>query len=332
MTTDGTYLIVTELSDPFQVNPLKYGSSEADPDPIKALFKIRNEVYALNRYTIEVFDNVGGTLFPFQRIEGAQIQKGTYGTHTACTFTIPGGVGADTMAFLGSGRNEPPGIYLAANGNAQKISTREIDTLLSEYTEPQLSGAVMESRIDKGTQHLMLHMPDRTYVYDAFTSQQIGQPVWFFLTSTLKGFQRYRAKNLVWCYNQWNIEDSTTFKIGRYDDTIGSHWGDHVRWDFGTPIVYNSSKGALINELELVSLTGRVAVGSDPYISTSYSIDGLNWSQDKYIKAGTNGNTRKRLTWLQQGHMRNWRIQRFRGDSQAFLSFARLEAQVEALA
>jgi len=71
MTTDGTNLIVTELSDPTQVNPLKYGSSEVDPDPVVALLKLRNEVYALNRNTIEVFDNVGGEFFPFQRIDGA---------------------------------------------------------------------------------------------------------------------------------------------------------------------------------------------------------------------------------------------------------------------
>lgn len=75
MTTDGEFLIVTELSDPTQVNPLKYGSSEVDPDPVVALLKLRNEIYALNRNTIEVFDNVGGDFFPFQRIDGAQIQR-----------------------------------------------------------------------------------------------------------------------------------------------------------------------------------------------------------------------------------------------------------------
>ena len=76
MLTDGEFLIVTELNDPFSVSPLKYGSSEADPDPVKAILKLRNEPYALNRYTIEVFDNVGGEGFPFQRIEGAQTQTG----------------------------------------------------------------------------------------------------------------------------------------------------------------------------------------------------------------------------------------------------------------
>jgi hypothetical protein len=75
-----------------------------------------------------------------------------------------------------------------------------------------------------------------------------------------------------------------------------------------------------------------VALGTNPAISTSYSLDGLSWSQDRVINVGTTGNTKKRLAWFQQGHMRNWRIQRFRGDSQAHLSFARLEAQIEALA
>jgi hypothetical protein len=84
MTTDGEFLVITDLANPFAVNPLKYGSSEADPDPINALLKLRNEVYALNRNTIEVFDNVGTTGFPFQRIAGAQIQKGAVGTHACC--------------------------------------------------------------------------------------------------------------------------------------------------------------------------------------------------------------------------------------------------------
>jgi hypothetical protein len=70
----------------------------------------------------------------------------------------------------------------------------------------------------------------------------------------------------------------------------------------------------------------------NPKISTSYSLDGKSWSQDKFISVGGIGNTAKRLAWFQQGHMRNWRIQRFRGDSDAHVSFVRLEAQIEALA
>jgi hypothetical protein len=104
-----------------------------------------------------------------------------------------------------------------------------------------------------------------------------------------------------------------------------------VRWEFGTLIVYNESNGAIFNELELVSLTGSVVLGKNPQISTSYSLDGKAYSQEKFIAVGTIGSN-KRLAWFQQGHMRNWRIQRFRGDSDAHVSFIRLEAQIEPLA
>ena len=324
MTTDGEFLIVTELSDPTQVNPLKYGSSEVDPDPVVALLKLRNEVYALNRNTVEVFDNIGGDLFPFQRIDGAQLQKGVVGTFACCVYI-------DRIAFLGSGRNESPSIYVGAAATTQKISTQEIDELLLTYTEAQLSLAKLEARNDKSHQHLYVHLPDRTIVYDAAASEALGDQVWFTLTTTVVGFAQYRARNLVWAYDKWLVGDPQSSTIGYLVDDIGSHWGQQVRWEFGTIIAYNEGKGALFQKMELVSLTGRVALGTNPQISTSYSLDGLSYSQDRYIYVGTIGNTSKRLAWFQQGHMRNWRIQRFRGDSDSHIAFARLEMQIEGL-
>lgn len=324
MTTDGEFLIVTELSNPLDVNPLKYGSSEVDPDPVVALLKLRNEVYALNRNTVEVFDNTGGDLFPFARIDGAQLQKGVVGTFACCVYI-------DRIAFLGSGRNESPSIYVGAAATTQKISTQEIDELLLTYTEAQLSLVKLEARNDKSHQHLYVHLPDRTIVYDAAASEALGDQVWFTLTTAVVGFAQYRARNLVWAYDKWLVGDPQSSTIGYLVDDIGSHWGQQVRWEFGTIIAYNEGKGALFQKMELVSLTGRVALGTNPQISTSYSLDGLSYSQDRYIYVGTIGNTNKRLAWFQQGHMRNWRIQRFRGDSDSHIAFARLEMQIEGL-
>ena len=325
MTTDGQYLIVTELTNPLDVNPIKYGASDIDPDPVVALLKLRNEVYALNRNTIEVFDNVGGDFFPFQRIDGAQIQKGVIGTFGCCVYL-------EAVAFLGSGRNEAPGIYIGANATAQKLSTQEIDELLQTYTDAQLATVKLEAKNDRSHEHLYVHLPDKTLVYDAAASKELETNVWFILTTSTVGFSQYRAQNFVWAYDKWLVGDPQSSNVGYLVDNIGTNWGKIVRWEFGTIIVYNEGNGAIFNKLELVSLTGRVALGVDPIITTSYSIDGMTWTQDRPLRVGTIGNTTKRLAWFQQGHMRNWRIQRFRGDSQAHLSFARLEAQLEPLA
>jgi len=325
MTTDGEFLVVTELGNPLAVNPLKYGSSEIDPDPVVALLKLRNEIYALNRYTIEVFDNVGGDLFPFQRIDGAQIEKGVIGTHACCNFM-------ETITFLGSGFNEAPGVHMGGNANASKISTQEIDEILMSFTEAQLSEVKLEARNDRAHQHLYVHLPDRTLVFDAAATQALGEPVWFTLTTTLVGFSRYRAQNFVWCYDKWLVGNPASNQVGYLVQDISTHWGSKVRWEFGTTIVYNEGRGVIFQNLELVSLTGSVAFGEDPTINTSYSTDGQTWSQQKFIKAGKQGDRAKRLVWFQQGWMRNWRIQRFQGTSDAHLSFVRLEAALEPLA
>lgn len=325
MTTDGEFLVVTELLDPYAVNPFKYGSSEVDPDPVVALLKVRNEAYALNRYTIEVFSNVGGDLFPFQRIAGAQIMKGVVGTFACCVFM-------DAVAFVGSGRDEAPAVYVGANSMAIKLSTQEIDLILKDFTEVQLSDIKLEVRNDRDHTHLYIHLPDRTLVYDGTGSKALGEPIWYTLTSSMIGYTQYRARDFVWVYDKWSCGDPTSDLYGYLDDNIGSHYGDDVRWEFGTHIVYNEGNGALFRELELVSLTGRVALGVNPTITTSYSTDGVNWSQRRSISVGTKANWNKRLVWLQQGFMRNWRIQKFEGDTQAHLSFARLEAQLDPLA
>lgn len=324
MTTDGENLVVTELNDPTAVNPLKYGSSEADPDPIVSLIKLRNEVYALNRYTIEVFQDVGGDNFPFQRIEGAQMQRGSVGTHSCAMFM-------EAIAFLGGGRNEAPAVWIGANSQTTKLSTREIDQILEQYTESQLSSVVFDVRVDKGHQMLYVHLPDQTLVYDGSASIVLQEPVWFILTTSIVGNGLYRARNLVWCYNKWLCGDPTTSAHGYFTDEISSHYGQLNGWDFGTLIIYNESRGALFHELELVSLTGNAAFGANPTIWTSYSVDGRTWSQEKSRTAGMIGERQKRITWFQQGHMRNWRIQKFRGTSDSHMSIARLEATLEAL-
>lgn len=325
MTTDGEFLVVTELTDPTQVNPLKYGSSEIDPDPVIAIIKLRNEIYAINRNTIEVFDNVGGDLFPFQRIDGAQIQKGGIGTHGCCVF-------AETIAFLGSGRNEAPAIYSGNNATATKISSTEIDEILSDYTEAQLATVKLEAQVNKNQNHLYVHLPDKTLVFDAKASAEFGINVWFILTSSATGFSKYLARDLLWHNNRWTIGNPTSGVIGHLDDSIGTHYGNNVRWEFGTTILYNEGRGGVVHELELVGITGRVAFGANPLISTSYSLDGQTWSQDRTVSVGAAGQRQKRIVWFQQGSMRNWRIQRFRGQSDAHVSFVRLEAQLEQLA
>jgi hypothetical protein len=325
VTTDGEFLVVTELNNPFAVNPLKYGSSEADPDPVIAVLRLRSEIYAVNRYTVEVFSNVGGTGFPFQRITGAQIEKGAVGTHAVCEFG--GGLG-----FIGSGRDEAPSVYVGGNGQAARVATREVDEYLAEYTPDELSGAVLEAITELAHQFLIVRLPRHTLVYDAQASQAMQVPVWFRMSSSLDGVGPWDAQNFVRCYGGWHCGRVTAPHIGKLSRDVSSHWGEVVGWKLTTPIVYGESRGAVFHELEAVALTGQAALGLNPQIGAQYSTDGLTWSQIRWIEAGNIGQRNKRLSWRGLGRMGSWRIQRIIGTSDAPLSVARLEARLEPLA
>lgn len=324
MTTDGSNLVVTELGDPFSVNPLKYGSSEADPDPVQALIKLRGEVYAVNRYTIEVFNNVGGDLFPFQRVEGAVIPQGAVGTDAVALFS-------DAIAFVGGGRHDSPAVWLGLNAGATRISTREIEQILAGYTEAELATITLESRSDAAHEHLWIRCPDRTLVFDAAASRALGSSVWFVLTSSIVGYAQHRCRDLVHCYNQWNAADTQSAAYGLLDATVSSHWGTVTGWEFGTAIVYAEGRGALFHELELVALTGSVGDSIDPVVWTQHSTDGQTWSVERPASAGKVGDRDKRIVWFGQGMMQRQRMQKFRGTSDCHVAPIRLEARLEPL-
>lgn len=324
VTTDGEFIIQTELNDPTQVSPTKYGSSEADPDPIIGLMKVRNELVVLNRYTIEVFDNTGGAGFAFSRIDGAMMTKGLVGTHAKCSFL-------DSFAFIGSSKNQPCSVYLGANGGLTPIATREIEIILSEYSEAQLSTIVLEAKEHNHHQHLYLHLPNRTMVFDYAASQVMGQPIWFELSSSSDGKGAYRAINHVWCYNKWVVGDRFNGNVGVLSNKLSSHYGEPVAWEINTTFLYNGGQAGQIKSIELVGLTGRTNTIADPQVFLSWTKDGMTWSNERLHRQGMRGQYSKRIIWLRAiGMFRQMIGLRFRGCDDSLASFTAIEADVEA--
>lgn len=324
MFTDGTYIYVADLNDPFSIDPLRYAASDIDPDEVFGLEKYRNEVYVFNRYTIEVFNNVGGSGFPFRRLPGGLIPKGCVGTFAKCLF-------AETLAWVGGGRGEGNAVYLANGSTAVKISTRDIDRIIQRYADDELLDVLIEAKIDKGHQHLYIHLPNETIVYDAAASAAVDAPVWFHMSSGEAGIHPYRARNFVNAYGKWLVGDAQDGRIGFVDEAVSTQYEEIAGWQFDTALLYNESRGAQVHSLELVGTMGRGPDDDRRTIWTSYSVDGVNWSDEKAASMGAQGNRAHRAIWRRQGSMSNFRGQRFRGANVVPGSLARLEAQFEAL-
>lgn len=317
MTTDGSFIVVTELSDPTSIEPLKYGSAESDPDMITGLLKFREEVYALGRHTIQVFQNVGGNGFPFRTVKGATIPFGCVSATAKCLF-------ADSFAFCGSARNEGIGIYMAGNGSATRVSTKEIDDLLAAELNPQ--GIILENRSTRGQRRLMVHLHDRTLVLLFDASQSVGVEAWYFAECS----GEYRARNGVDVNGVVIVGDTQSGALAILDDESDSIFGEQIEWRFDAGMLYNESRSGIVHAVELIGLPGRQPFGDKSSIFFSVSRDGVNFSNEFALPLTGIGATTQRMQWRPHLRFQNYLSLRFRGFG--LNGFARLEAQVEGLA
>lgn len=325
LTTDGDYIVQTELQNPAEVNPVKYGSSEANPDRIVCLRKIRREVYAVNRYTTEVFQNVGGSGFAFQVVPGAQIERGCVGVNAAVVYQ-------DAIAMVGGGAGEPVAVYLCANGQSIKLSSAEVDTILAGLTESEQSRIEVEARTDKGHAFLMIHLPGQTLVYDASASKALEVPAWHVLSSSVDGVGAYNLRRLVYHDGKFVGGHPGQAVLGCLSSVTSLHFGQAVEWAISTQVLYNDGRSAIVHSIDLECLTGfGVDPAASPLLWTSYSHDGLTWSQERSATAGKLGQTTKRIQWRGCGQIRQRRIQRITGASDTRLSVVRLDMTLEPL-
>ena len=325
VTTDGTSIVVTELADPAAVDPLKYGSSEADPDPVVGLIKIRQELLAINRYTIEVFSDVGGAGFPFQRNNGAIIEKGAVGTHMFCAFD-------QVVAFVGGGKNEPCSVYLGSGGSATKVATREIEDILAQYSESELATSVTNYRMNRRHQNLCIHLPRHTLIYDASATLIMQVPVWYTLSSSVDLLSPLQGRHFLFAYGKWLVDDRVMPRIGEMRDDIFTQYGAEVGWRFDTVLLFNETKAAIISALELTGTPGRAELLTDPVCFLSWTQDGVTWGDERMISLGKQGQRAKRIAYRPKIKMRDFMSFRYRGANAAIVSFMRLDAQLEALA
>lgn len=326
ITTDGTSIVLTELNDPYAVDPLKYGSAEVSPDPIVGLNHIRGEMNAVGTGTIENFRNIGGTGFPYQRQPGALIAKGAVGTHA---FAYIGAL--ETYFFIGGAPNGAPSVWVAGGGQAANISTPEVDALLQSLTAEQLALVEVETREDSDEQRLMVHLPDRTLVYLVQTSKQASEPVWCELRAGMANDQAYPLRHLVLVDGVW-YGGTADGKIGRLDNSIETLFGAERGWRFDTLLLYNQSLGGIIHTLELVGLTGRTPFGKGPMVFFSYTKDGETWSVERSIESGRFGERQKRVQIRPHWRFRNYVGVRMRGAGNGRQAWASLQADIEGLA
>lgn len=90
--TDQFY--ITAANDFSAIDPLDFATAESNPDALQTVFVDHNEIWLAGTETIEIWQDVGGTDFPFQAVTNAKIERGTA---AALSFASED----NTVSFLG---------------------------------------------------------------------------------------------------------------------------------------------------------------------------------------------------------------------------------------
>lgn len=315
MTTDGTYVVVTELSDSFSVKPLKYGSAEEDPDPITGLIKYREEAYVIGRFTTQVFENIGGNGFPFVDRKGAGFPFGCVGPAAKALF-------GDGFAFVGSARNEGLNVFAAGQGTAQTIGCRELCDALDALPDPSV--VEVEARNSRAERRLFVHLPTETWVFLLNASTLAGEPIWYRMRTDASG---YRCRNAVDAYGETWVGDTQSGTFGTLTNDDARHFGIEPPWQFECGLLYNASLGAILHSVELVGLPGR---GGDGAVFLSMTRDGETFGAERSVRLLA-GNRSRRLAWRPHQRIGNYLGLRFRGTGASLPGIASCEAKLVGL-
>lgn len=300
---DGAVFFNSALNDPFEYSALDFGSAEINPDKITALHVNHNELFVCGSETIELFQNVGGSGFPFQRIPGANIQKGVRAPNSLVEFD-------NTFCFVGGGLNEKPAIWkVSGSSSAQKISTDAIDKEIQKYTSTEIEAAFAITFSDRG-QFLAVFtfesttIASRTFVYNATASALTGGRVWFELQTGVTD-NRFRVQSIAYAYGKLLVGDSLSGVIGELDSSTLDYYDDEIWRRSVTAPFSNNGLPIFSGEFEATFQSGvglTSGTGSDPQVSMNFSDDGGQTFSDPVTRSiGKIGKHEQRAVWQRQG-------------------------------
>lgn len=287
------------ISRPVTVNKgrefdaLDFGTAEISTDQVVSALVVRNELHITGTRTIELYQEVDTPDFPYQRINGAHVEKGVFGRYSVIDFN-------NTYAYIGGSAFESPSIWLGTSGSAVKISNDAIDTLLKNYSDEQLKQVLGWTYSFNGHFFAGWNLPDTTIVYDATSTQQSGRSLWH---ERKTAGSTWIPNNFINVYGKILCQNSVDGKIGQVSDSVYSEFDSPVNRFFVTGYTHNQGKRILIKSIELFYEQGTAELPSTKdIVSLEISFDGGKKYQSRGLRnLGLPGDTSKRVVWRQQG-------------------------------
>lgn len=305
VTTDSKKFIVSSINDGLSYNALDFGTAEADPDDIVAPVVHRNQLFITGSETTEVFQNIGGADFPFQRVGGFVIDKGLFAPFSVVNTN-------KTFMMIGGGTNESPAIWAFNGSDFDKVSTTAIDSILQGFGEDEIQEAFSYTYAQKGAYFVAFALPTTTLVYDTITARWHERKSQVVNAKGITETVRQRTNSLITAYNRVLVGDSVDGRVGHMDPETYTEYGEDIVRTIVTQPFSETGNTLSVPSLELLFEMG---VGNEavpnPVVRISTSNNGKTFTDERILPLGKVGEYQRRAIRNRMGrfsHMALFKI------------------------
>jgi len=287
---------ISALRDTTTYSALDVATAEALSDNIVRICTFNRQLYIFGTQSIEIWYNTGNVNFPFQRIDGALIQRGL-GAKASVAIEMSG------LYWIG----EDKCVYTTSSYLPEKISTFAIDNILTSCDRIDDASAYIYTQAGHKFYVLTLPSANKTLVFDLITG------LWH---------ERGSLNNNGTSIGKWNCQYNVLFSNlnivnGRQDGKL--YFLDlNTYTEDGLTIIreaisatqFDNYNYETIDRLALmmdfgVGVDGN-GQGVDPQIMMTFSIDGgYTWSQETQASLGVIGQYPQELFWDRLGQARS---------------------------
>lgn len=260
------------------IDSLSFFDAEELPDKNKVAFNLKNILLIGGTDSFELFRDVGTSPVPFARLN-ARIQYGYIGGLTEY---------ADTFAFIGREKDQDVGIYIIGAGTAPKISNEAIDTILTTYTETELSVAVPQRFKWRGYDILCFTLARHSF---GFLNGN------WFLIDTMIQDERFPWRAGFVTHFEQKYYTFFASEVGRLDK-INTDYGNDFERTIQFGVYQDGNEAFTAQYLELGVSQGYTDTGT---VGLHLSRDGVLFAQPYFRSVGDTGEYDKKLVWNYPG-------------------------------
>lgn len=281
------------------IDPLDFATAEGSPDGLMSLIVDHREIWLMGRSSVEVWVNVGGADFPFQRIQGAFLEVGCAAAHSVAKMD-------NSVFWLASDVRGFGTLQRAAGYSPQRVSNHAFEYAVNNYS--RIDDAVAYTYTQEGHSFYVLSFPtaNATWVLDASTGE-MHERAWRNPSTGL--LNRHRSNCQINFAGETLVGDWENGNVYRLGLDVYTDNGDILPAIRVFPHIAGDGKLQFHHALQVFMQTGVGLVsgqGSDPQAMLKWSDDGgYTWSSEHWTTIGAIGATRTRARWRRLGRTRD---------------------------